>query len=47
MFSKKELETITFLINFYIMNSNYKDIGKDVKLLENKVKGELNNADNN
>lgn len=36
-FNKKELETIKFLINFYIMNSNHKDVLKDVKLLESKV----------
>ena len=47
MFSKKELETISFLINFYIMNESYRNVSKDVKALESKVKGELNNANSN
>ena len=47
MFSEKELETIAFLINFYIMNESFRNIRKDVKLLENKVKGELNSGNSN
>lgn len=37
-FTKEEIEIISFLINFYIMNSNYRDIKKEVKALESKVK---------